>query len=87
MTTTTHTHTNSGTRYQIVGDYTVIVSEHDTEAQAVAALAAIGEDADDIGDTEYAVLHVVAPGATVSGALSTPDAPAASSEPFASDLY
>ena len=63
MTTQHYSHTNHSNKYQLVADSHVVLSEHDTFADAENALHALPH----IDDTEWADIWIVKPGDTKTG--------------------
>jgi len=73
MTTIKQTYTiaNDTARYLVVADYHIVISDHATAEDAIAALDTLAPGLDGLANTPYAVAEVLAPGESVSGSLVT----------------
>lgn len=67
--THSHTTTNSTSRFLVVANYHVVISNHATAEEANAALDALAPGLDGLAATPWAVAEVLAPGESTSGKL------------------
>jgi hypothetical protein len=66
---TTHSLTNNTSRFLLVANYHVILSDHATASEANDALDNLAPELDGLSATPWAVAEVVSPGGTTSGKL------------------
>jgi hypothetical protein len=68
---TAHSLTNNTSRFLLVANYHVILSDHATVSEANAALDALAPGLDGLAATPWGVAEVVPPGQTISGKLES----------------